>query len=105
MNECEICGLPGKQKEMSRPVGTGYKGLLVISIVFIVVGGIIFFLALPIGVGCLGIRDGALGVAVTLLLIGVGFQPLALGLVLWCLRDIAINNRKSVLAIQELRQG
>ena len=82
MNECEICGLPGKQKEMSRPVGTGYKGLLVISIVVIVVGGIICIYGLVSAVPWLSHPHGGRGVIAGLMIAAVGFQPVGIGVVL-----------------------
>ena len=78
MREGEICGLPGKQEEMSGPVGTGYKGLLAISIVLIVVGGIICISGLASAVPWLSNPHGGRGVIAGLmiaLVMGVTQHP------------------------------
>ena len=49
--------------------------------------------------------SNSLSTAIAVLIFGVGFLPLAAGLILRCLRDIAINSRASVLAIHELRES
>ena len=122
MKECERCGLPtppeklqkldsGEMaclnclKETSRPVGGGYKGLLAISIVLIVVGGIICISGLISAATWLSNPHGGRGVIAGLMIAVVGFQPVGIGVVLWCLRGIAINSRKNLLDIEELRQG